>query len=103
CTLPTHMGSLVDILVAQSPAWLRPRLLDWFGYTVVHTAPLPDGVVRVITRGTVRHLRFGESGEDQSALDVAEPLRHVLPYTSVATLGLALPPRLEGVLHLGLG
>jgi spermidine synthase len=87
-----------------TPPWVRRWALKWLGYRVLHEARLPDGgSLRVLERGTVRRLRFGEAWEDQSALDRAAPLRPLLPYTRYATLGVALPPRLDRVLHLGLG
>ncbi|MDP2310574.1 MAG: MnmC family methyltransferase [Pseudomonadota bacterium] len=85
------------------PIWLRRRVIAWLGYRVLLDAPLPGGSLRVLERGTVRRLRFGDAWEDQSAFDRAAPTHPLLPYTQLAALGLALPPRLDGVLHLGLG
>lgn len=88
---------------AWTPPWVRRRAAAWLGYRVVHEAPLPGGSLRVLERGSVRHLRFGEAWEDQSAIDLDDPLRPLLPYTRVATVGLALPTGLGAVLHVGLG
>lgn len=98
------MSLLEDLAGAPwSPVWFRRRAVGWLGYRVLHEAPLPGGSLRVIERGPIRRLRFGDAWEDQSAIDRSAPTRPVLPYTHVATIGLALPPRLDGVLHLGLG
>jgi protein-L-isoaspartate O-methyltransferase len=98
------MSWLDDLAGARwAPTWFRRRAIGWLGYRVVHEATFPGGSLRVIERGSVRRLRFGDAWEDQSAIDRAAPTWPLLPYTHLATIGLALPPRLDGVLHLGLG
>jgi spermidine synthase len=73
------------------------------GYRVVHEAMVGDGVARVIENRTDRRLRFGGAWDDQSALDLSDPVALLLPYTRAAAFGLALPARLGTVLHVGLG
>lgn len=97
--------SLLDELASEpwAPTWFRRRAVGWLGYRVLHQALLPGGSLRVLERGSIRRLRFGDAWEDQSAIDLAAPTFPLLPYTELATIGLALPPRLDAVLHLGLG
>ncbi|MDP2311899.1 MAG: MnmC family methyltransferase [Pseudomonadota bacterium] len=101
---PAAPGLLDELAGSRwAPAWFRRRALGWLGYRVLHEGPLADGRLRVLERGSVRRLRFGDAWEDQSAFDLADPLRLLLPYTRLATVGLALPSQLDTVLHIGLG
>jgi precorrin-6B methylase 2 len=95
------LGALAG--AAVTPTWLRRRLATLLGYREVHAAPIADSWVRVLARGSRVHLRFGDAWEDQAVLDRDDPFRLVLPYTRAAAVGLALPPRLGRVLHVGLG
>jgi spermidine synthase len=72
--------------------------------TVIHRTDSPFGHIFITEddRG-VRSLYFDEGTSRQGAVIPGRSTHLVLPYTRVATVGLAVAPRLERVLFVGLG
>jgi len=63
-----------------------------------------NGRVFVVEANGLRSLRFGDlDAEDQSRIRPGHPEQLPMPYLRSAAVGLAVPPRLERLLMIGLG
>lgn len=71
---------------------------------IVHTEPSAFGIIYVVDEGDERHLRFGSpDGIDQTVISLTDPDEVPVEYVRDAFIVLALVPRVDRLLMIGLG